>query len=258
MSAAPHIALSARRLSAQLGGRAVFEDMHVDIAAGRWTAMVGPNGAGKSTLLKGLAGLLPVQGQVLLLGQDLAGLTARQRAQRLAWMGQHETGADDLSVYDVVMLGRIPYLGWLASPTHIDHAAVEQALGKMQAWDWRDRALGQLSAGERQRVLLARVLCAQTPVLLMDEPLANLDPPHQADWLQTVRALVRRGVTVLSVLHEVSMALQAEDLLLINQGKAVHHGATEDPATHHALETVFDHRIQVRQLDGVWLALPAM
>ncbi len=258
MNATPSFALSARCLSAQLGGRAIFQQLHVDVAAGRWTAMVGPNGAGKSTLLKCLAGLLPIQGQVLLQGQDVAALTARQRAQQLAWMGQHETGADDLSVYDVVMLGRMPYLSWLASPSPADHAAVAQALATMQAWDWRARALGQLSAGERQRVLLARVLCAQTPVLLMDEPLANLDPPHQADWLQTVRDLVGQGVTVLSVLHEVSMALQADDLLLINQGKVVHHGATDDAATHRALEAVFDHRVKVRQLDGVWLSLPAV
>src|SRR5690606_8428424 len=104
-------------------------------------------------------------------------------------------------------------------------AAVEQALRATQAWDWRHRALGQLSGGERQRVLLARLLAVQAQVLLMDEPLANLDPPHQADWLLLVRALVVQGTTVVSVLHEVSLALQADDMVVMAAGRVLHHGA---------------------------------
>ncbi|MFT2621793.1 ATP-binding cassette domain-containing protein, partial [Escherichia coli] len=87
---------------------------------------------------------------------------------------------------------------------------VEQALRQTQGWDWRMRSVGSLSGGERQRVLLARALAVQARVLLMDEPLANLDPPHQADWLECVQALVAQGCTVVSVLHEISMAVQAQ------------------------------------------------
>ena len=105
------------------------------------------------------------------------------------------------------MLGRLPHQAWLAAPSAADHAAVEQALRATQAWDWRGRPLSQLSGGERQRVLLARALAVQAQVLLMDEPLANLDPPHQADWLRLVREQVAAGQTVVSVLHEISLAL---------------------------------------------------
>lgn len=250
------IAIRADSVSARLGNRLVLDGMSVDIPAGQWTAVVGPNGAGKSTLLKCLAGLLPHTGQVQLHGKDMAKLPAKARAQQLAWMGQHETGADDLTAYDVAMLGRLPYQGWLAAPSAADHAATEQALRTTQAWDWRARPLGQLSAGERQRVLLARLLAVQAQVLLMDEPLANLDPPHQTDWLRTVRALAAQGTTVVSVLHEVSIALQADRMLIMAQGRITHHGATADTTTHQALEAVFDHRVSVQTVGGMRVALP--
>ena len=230
----------------------------MSVVAGRWTSIVGPNGAGKSTLLKVLAGLLPASsGQLLLQGRALHAWPRRERAQHLAWVGQNEAAADDLTVYDVAMLGRLPHQGWMQPASPQDHTAVEQALRATQAWDWRARPLGQLSGGERQRVLLARALAVQAQVLLMDEPLANLDPPHQADWLQLVRELVAHGRTVVSVLHELSMALQADDVAIIAQGRLQHHGAAQHTATHTALEQVFDHRIRVRALDGAWIALPS-
>ena len=178
------LALQARGIRATLGAVEVLHGLDLALPAGRWTCIVGPNGAGKSTLLKVLAGLLPHTGEVRLLGTPLAALGGRQRARQLAWLGQNEGSAEDLSAWDVAMLGRLPHQAWLAAPSAADHAAVEQALRATQAWDWRDRPLGQLSGGERQRVLLARALAVQAQVLLMDEPLANLDPPHQADWLQ--------------------------------------------------------------------------
>jgi iron complex transport system ATP-binding protein len=242
------LALQARSVGASLGSTQVLHDIDLELPAGRWTSVVGPNGAGKSTLLKVLAQLLPHTGEVMLLGQDLAKLSRRERAQQLAWLGQHEAGADELLVYDVAMLGRLPHQTWLAGPTAQDHEAVQQALKATQAWDWRARALGQLSAGERQRVLLARALAVQAQVLLMDEPLANLDPPHQADWLALVRALVASGKTVVSVLHEVSLALHADDMVILREGRVQHQGRCGDVATQRALERVFDDRIGVHSL----------
>ena len=133
--------------------------MSIQFPRARWTSMVGPNGAGKSTLLKVLASLLPHTGEVTLLGQSLLHITAKRRAQQLSWLGQNEASADDLTAYDVTMLGRLQHQPWLARPSAGDMAAVERALRSTQAWDWRDRALGQLLGGERQRVLLARACC---------------------------------------------------------------------------------------------------
>ena len=226
------------------------------LPAGRWSSVVGPNGAGKSTLLRVLAGLLPHSGEVLLHGKPLNALAARSRARQLSWLGQNEGAGDDLAVYDVAMLGRLPHQAWLAPPDAADRAAVERALRQTQAWDWRDRPLGQLSGGERQRVLLARALAVEAEVLLMDEPLANLDPPHQADWLALVRELVRSGKTVVSVLHEVTLALQADEMVIVDAGRIVHQGPCSDSATHRALREVFHGRLNVASLGGQWVALP--
>lgn len=254
--AMPSIALQASGINACLGDAHILKDIDLLLPAGRWTSIVGPNGAGKSTLLKVLANLLPYSGSISLLGQPLANLPARERAKQLAWLGQNEVTGDDLTVWDVAMLGRLPHQTWLAAPSAADHAAVEQALRATQAWDWRARTLGQLSGGERQRVLLARALAVQAQVLLMDEPLANLDPPHQADWLHTVRSLIAQGKTVVSVLHEISMALHADDMLIMAGGRVIHQGACSDAATHRALESVFDSRIAIHALDKQWVALP--
>ena len=233
-----------------------MHDVSLALPQGRWTSIVGPNGAGKSTLLKVLAGLLPYQGSVELLGQPLQSYPARARAKALAWLGQSEAAADDLTVWDVVMLGRLPHQAWLAAPSDADRAVVEMALKSTGAWDWRARSLGQLSGGERQRVLLARALAVQAQVLLMDEPLANLDPPHQADWLGVVRCMLESGVTVVSVLHEISMALHSDEMLIMAAGRVTHFGLSSDAATHRALEAVFDQRITIHPLANQWVALP--
>ena len=250
------IAIHARSIRARLGNTEILHNVTLALPAGRWTSIIGPNGAGKSTLLKVLADLLPHQGSVVLLGQPLQSYPARQRAQRLAWLGQNESAGDDLTVWDVAMLGRLPHQSWLAPPSEADRAAVEMALKSTGAWDWRARSLGQLSGGERQRVLLARALAVQAKVLLMDEPLANLDPPHQADWLGVVRCLLESGVTVVSVLHEISMALHSHEMLIMAAGRVTHQGLSADPATHRALEAVFDHRITIHPIADQWVALP--
>ncbi|WP_333845480.1 ABC transporter ATP-binding protein [Limnohabitans sp.] len=241
-----------------LDGQEVLHGIDLSFAVGRWTSIVGPNGAGKSTLLKVLAGLISTQGRVFLFDQALQAIDPKQRAQQLSWLGQNETASDDLRVWDVAMLGRMPHQSWLAAPSAHDHAAVETALKATQAWDWRERSLGQLSGGERQRVLLARAMAVQAQVMLMDEPLANLDPPHQVDWLEQVRCLTSQNTTVISVLHEVGMALHAHDMVVMQAGHVVHYGACADAATHLAVERVFDNRIAIHALDGQWVAVPKL
>lgn len=255
---AQKMALRLRDVHVSLAGQEVLHGIDMSFVVGRWTSIVGPNGAGKSTLLKAMAGLLPVKGHIFLFDQELMAMDRKARAQQLSWLGQNESASDDLRVWDVVMLGRMPYQDWLAAPNAYDHAVVETALKATQAWDWRERSLGQLSGGERQRVLLARAMAVQAQVMLMDEPLANLDPPHQVDWLEQVRCLTAQNTTVISVLHEVGMALHADDMVVMQAGRVVHQGACAGVATHRAVEAVFDKRIAIHSLDGQWVAVPKL
>jgi iron complex transport system ATP-binding protein len=249
-------AATARDLSVRLGESRVVDRVDLRIASGRWTSIVGPNGAGKSSLMRALAQLLPSSGHLEIFGRDARRLRARDRARTLSWLGQGEQGPDEFRAYDVVMLGRSPHQAWLAGANSTDRQAVEQAMTRTQCWDLRERRLATLSGGERQRVLLARALAVGAPLLVMDEPLANLDPPHQADWLSWVREHVRRGGSVISVLHELTMAMHADDMVIIRQGAVVHHGACSAPATHRALERAFDSRVAIRDIEGTWVALP--
>jgi len=250
------LAIQACALQVALRGRTVLRGIDLSLSAGRWTCVVGPNGAGKSTLLKALAGLLPVTGEVHWQDQPLATFSRQQRALQLSWLGQGESAALDLRVFDVVMLGRLPHQSWLSAPSAHDFAMVEAALKAMQAWAWCDRTLGELSGGERQRVLLARVLAGNAPLMLMDEPLANLDPPHQVDWLEQMQCLRSVGTTVVSVLHEIGMALHADDIVVMHEGQVIHHGAAMDAVTHQAIEAVFERRIRIVPFQGQWIVLP--
>jgi iron complex transport system ATP-binding protein len=249
-------ALHARIDRVRVDGRDLIHGIDLDIPQARWTAIVGPNGAGKSTLLRAIAGLQRYDGSVQLAGRPLADWPSRERARHLAWMGQQETGADDLMAQDVVQLGRLPHRPWLAAPTAADHTAVRIAMESTQSWAWRERRLGSLSGGERQRVLLARALAVEAPLTLMDEPLAHLDPPHQAEWMALVRARVAAGHSVVSVLHELHLALQADHLVLMADGRIVHAGAPADAATHEALKRVFGPSLHIAQIEGRWVALP--
>jgi len=260
MKALHTVALTAHNITVMHDEFKAVNNVSLTLHAGEWVSLVGPNGAGKSSLLKALAGLAPAEGQVSLLGKAWADWNRRERAQTLAWMGQAEAGQDDLTVYDVAMLGRLPHQSWLSTPSAKDHAVVEVALKTVQAWDWRTRSLGQLSGGERQRVLLARALAVQAQVYLMDEPLAGVDVPHQADWLEWVRCLTETGAAVVSVLHELNLALQADRVWVMSEGRWVHSGLPNDKETHQALSAVFQNRLQWRewQDEGVtrWVALP--
>ena len=248
-----------RNVSLSRNSTVVLQNINLAIPEGEWTSIVGPNGAGKSTLVQALAGLLPYEGSIQIGGAELRSIAIKARAQHIAWLEQASSVPDGLDfglrVYDIAMLGRLPHQNWLSIPSAEDHRVVEQAMRQTAVWELRERFFSQLSGGERQRVLLARLFAAQAAILLMDEPIANLDPPHQADWLQWQSTLSDQGKTSITVLHEIQFALQAENLILLGK-KGVHHqGKSDDPLTHQALIDLFDGRIELAKLDNHWVAL---
>jgi iron complex transport system ATP-binding protein len=252
--------MKTRQLSIYRGPCVILNDLNLTIPQNQWTSIIGPNGAGKSSLLQAMAGLLKYTGSLELNGVELSTLTGKDLSKKLAWLdqgvSQSEEFGDALSVYDTVMLGRLPHQGWLHLPSEADHITVEKVLQQTDAWHLRHRPLQQLSGGELQRVLLARLLAVDSDILLMDEPLANLDPPHQADFLKWQDNLLAEGKTLVTVLHEIHFALRADYLVMLNKGKVHFQGSSQDPKTHQALIVLFDGRIRLEKLGNDWVALP--
>ena len=253
-------ALRAEGLEISLGGPPVLRGVSLALPPG-WTAIVGPNGGGKSTLLRVLAGLLsPQAGQVELEGRTLAEHGARERSQRIAWLAQHEAGeaSGELTVRDVVQLGRLPHLGLFAAPGPDDVAAVEAAMAATECSDWPCRRLHELSGGERQRVLLARALAVGAPVLLLDEPTTHLDPPHQVAVVRLLQRLAAAGTTVVSVLHDLPLALQADRLVVLQQGRVCAEGPARSAAVQSALVQVFGGALSIEEIGGRLTAVPRL
>ena len=252
--------MKTRQLSIYRGPCVILNDLNLTIPQNQWTSIIGPNGAGKSSLLQAMAGLLKYTGSLELNGVELSTITGKDLSKKLAWLdqgaSQSEEFGDALSVYDTVMLGRLPHQGWLHLPSEADHITVEKVLQQTDAWHLRQRPLQQLSGGERQRVLLARLLAVDSEILLMDEPLANLDPPHQADFFKWQDNLLAEGKTLVTVLHEIHFALRADYLVMLNKGKVHFQGSSQDPKTHQALIALFDGRIRLEKLGNDWVALP--
>ena len=234
----------------------VLQAMDLSIEAGQWTCVVGPNGAGKSTLLKALAGLIPSAGELTVQGKPLRSMSDKDRAKCMAWLGQQEAGTDDLSVQDVLMLGRLPHQSMWAGASAQDQSIVQAWMDRLQLRHLQNRSLLQLSGGERQRVLLARALAVQAPIVLMDEPIANVDIPHQSDWLRTVRQLTAQHTTVVSVLHDLNLALRADHVVVMDQGRIRMQATPDNPQLHQALKEVFQQRMTMAQVAGQWVVLP--
>jgi iron complex transport system ATP-binding protein len=218
---------------------------------------VGPNGAGKSTLLRVLAGLQAVDaGQVELDGQSLGDVPARARATKMAWLAQQGESTGELTAREIVRLGRLPSLGLFSPMTPADERVVERAMAAAECDAWKDRRLHELSGGERQRVLLARALAVEASVLLLDEPTTHLDPPHQVVLMRLVRQEVLRGTTVVSVLHDLSFALLADRLVVMDGGQIRAEGSCADPALHAVLVEVFGGAIRIVPVESRWIAIP--
>jgi len=214
--------LEVRLLSAAYGERIVLEDVSLSIKPGEVVAVIGPNGAGKSTLIRVVSGVLPARaGTIQINGQDITRLAYMQRARHLAVVPQARQLPGDFSVYQTVLLGRTPYLGWLGQPGKSDHEQVYWAMERTQTLELAERRVGELSGGEQQRVLLARALAQDTPVLLLDEPTTHLDLEHQSRILNLIRKLAsetRRAI--LMVIHDLNLAgLYADRIALFMLGR---------------------------------------
>ncbi len=221
------------------GGHAVLGGVSAIFVPGRITVVLGANGAGKSSLLMAMAGLLPVRGDVMLGEQPVAALDHRARARLIGYLPQDPALHWNISVAQAVALGRLPHHARLAHKAAHD-PAVARAMEQTGVASLADRLVDTLSGGERARVLLARVLAGEPRWLLADEPLAGLDPAHQVDLLDRLKALARAGTGVVLVLHDLAHAARvADDVLLLQRGQIVAHGPADSWLTPAMIGQVF-------------------
>ncbi len=218
--------LEVRRLTAAYRGRVILEGVDLTVRPGELVGLIGPNAAGKSTLLRAVAGTVPYSGEVFVCGRDQRRLSRTELARLVAVVPQTPSLPPLFTVAEVVMLGRTPYLNWLGWERPEDWAAVGRALELTELAGLADRPVGQLSGGERQRVVIARALAQEPKVLLLDEPLNNLDIAHQVKIIRLVRRLARqRGLAVVLTAHDLTLVAQAVDrVVLLNRGRIVAEG----------------------------------
>lgn len=220
----------------------ILRGVSLNVSPGQWISLLGPNGAGKSTLLRILAAVLPASsGTVLLDGRALSQWPARERAQRLAFVSQHFDLTFPFRVREVVAMGRTPYLRRWQQEGDEDWRLVEQAMALTEIVPLADRDITTLSGGELQRVALARALAQRPQFLLLDEPTASLDLRHQFDILEVLAGLVRRGVTILTALHDLNLAASyCSAVVLLRAGEVYAVGPPDTTLTPELVRAVFD------------------
>lgn len=220
----------------------VLRDVTCAVERGSLLALVGPNGSGKTTLLRVLLGLLrPGQGTVTLQGRPLAAWSRADVARAVGVVPQREEAAFPLPVEEAVMLGRYPHLGPLAPPRAADHAAVERAMDRADVRRFRDRPTDRLSAGEAQRVRVARALAQEPSLLVLDEPTASLDVRHEMELFELVRGLADQGLGALIVTHHLNLAARyADRMLLLDGGRTAGQGTPATVLAEDTLSRVFD------------------
>jgi iron complex transport system ATP-binding protein len=225
-----------------LGEVAALESVSFGVESGEFLGVIGPNGAGKTTLMRTISGVLtPDTGRIFVDGHDVAGLSSRAVSRQVAVVPQETNLAFDFSVREIVEMGRTPYRSRISLGERPDEGVVDWALEKTRITDLADRSISAVSGGERQRVLLARALAQDTPVLLLDEPTANLDINHQVRTLELVRSLVEdAGKTVLAPIHDLNLAAHYCDrLLLLSDGRRTAMGPPGSVLTESNLEAAF-------------------
>jgi iron complex transport system ATP-binding protein len=232
--------LSVDGLGVSLGGTVILHGVDLTAAAGEWVGLIGPNGAGKTTLLRAVHGTIPSTGTVTVEGVGVSDLSRTARARTAALVPQRPAFPSDMRVFDYVLLGRSPHIPYLGVEGLHDIGVAREALRSLRLERLADRLLGELSGGELQQVVLARALAQEASLLLLDEPTSALDIGHQLQVLALIDHLrVERHLTVLSAMHDLTLAAQFCDrLVLLADGAVVTDGApravlSEGVISHH-------------------------
>lgn len=244
--------LAIRNLSVTLGGRRVVHGISLEVGAGECVGLIGPNGAGKSTAMRAALGLIPASGT-----SNLREMPPPIRARHAAWLPQGREIAWDVSVEALVKLGRVPYRRFAAPLSDADRRAVASAMERTEIKAFASRSVDSLSGGEQARVLLARALAQEAPLLLADEPIAALDPAHQIATMESFAALAREGKAVVTALHDLGLAARwCTRLVLLDRGRIVADGPPDTVLTAERLHAVYGIDAYINNAEGRLIVQP--
>ena len=250
---APAAALVCRGVHVSFRETEALRGVDLHVAAGEWLGLIGPNGAGKSTLLRAIAGLVPHDGTVA------ADCSRRPGGTDVALVPQNPTLPEGMTVAEYALLGRSPHLAWLATESRRDRRIVASVLERLDLQSFADRPVTHLSGGETQRVVLARALVQQAPILLLDEPTSALDLGHRDAVLEMIDELRRHDdISVIAAMHDLGTAARfADRLVLIDRGRVVADGPPRSVLAPSRLSAVYATPLSVHTVDGEIVVLPA-
>ena len=242
------------------GNGLIFNELSFEVGEGRIMCILGPNGVGKSTLIKCLAGLMPPSsGGILVGGRDFRGLGRRRTAQTLAYVPQTHQPVFAFSVFDFVLMGRTPHIGPFSSPSRKDRKTTEAAIDSLGLLHLADRPYTEISGGERQLAMFARVVAQEPKVLLLDEPTSHLDFGNQVLVLALIQGLARQGLTIVMTSHFPDHAFLTSDLAAVMSGGGfAEFGTPNEVVTEEALSRVYGIKVRILNLEGGRVCIPVM
>jgi len=244
-------------LSFAYSGRVILEDVNFDIGAGKLTFILGQNGSGKSTLLKLLSGLLSGnKGLIEISGKDIKKLTFQERSRLTGFLNQQHKAVFPFSVEDVVLTGRAGFVNFI--PRQADVTAANSALEKAGIMHLKTRLYTELSGGEQQMVMIARLLAQNPQILLLDEPTTHLDFSNQSHLLRMLKHLVMEGLTIIAVVHDPNLAFMfGDDFLFVNEKKVIRSGEKTDPWDSDFLATIYNRSVTTIPYKGRAILVPS-
>ena len=241
--------LKVEKLTYDIGGTRILKDITFDVEENTFVGVIGPNGSGKSTMLKSIYGVnKPSGGNIYFEGEDLLKISSKDRAKKIAVLAQESGGQFDFSVQQVVEMGRYPHKNTLENYSKHDLEIVDRVLYEMKLDNYRERSFNTLSGGEKQRVLIARLLVQESKFIILDEPTNHLDIGHQIEIMNIIKKM---GVTVLSAIHDMNMAaIYCDKLVIMKNGEVVTQGSVEETLTSEMLKNLFNVDAEIHDLKG--------
>lgn len=228
-------------LTWNFGDRNVLKNINLELEKNKFYTIIGPNGSGKTTLLKNISKILFPKKECIYINEiDLTAMKNKKLAQNISYVPQNTMIDFDFSVMDIVLMGRTPYMRRFQSEQEKDIEIAKKAMKMTNVWHLREKNIKELSGGERQRVIVARALTQDTDIIILDEPISNLDIQHQVELLDTVKFL-KKDITVIAVLHDLNLAARYSDyLILMDKGEIIQKGSPKEVLTKEIIEKVYN------------------